>query len=67
MATYKQIQAWIREEYGWQPKTCWIAHCKQIKGLPLRTAWNRSGERQVPCPVNKRQAIFNAFDHFGMI
>lgn len=67
MATYKEIQAWIRDEYGWQPKTCWIAHCKQIKGLPLKPAWNRSGDREVPCPVNKRQAIFDAFAHFGMV
>ena len=33
MATYAKIQVWVKKEYGWQPKTCWIAHCKELKGL----------------------------------
>jgi len=67
MATYKEIQTWIRHKYGWRPETCWIAHCKQIEGWPLKTAWNWDGKRQVPCPINKQQAIFDAFRHFGMV
>lgn len=68
MATYKEIQDWIRDQYGWKPKTCWIAHCKELKGLPVRPAPNRLGSaREVPCPVNKRPPIYDAFRHFGML
>ena len=68
MATYAKIQAWVKKEYGWQPKTCWIAHCKELKGLNPERAPNRLGSsREVPCPENKREPIFSAFRHFGMI
>jgi len=30
MATYNQIQEWIKEKYGFTVKTCWIAHAKEI-------------------------------------
>ena len=66
-STYREIQDWVKKTYGWQPKTCWIAHCKALKGLPVRTAWNRQGRARVePCPPDKRRAIFKAFEHFGM-
>ena len=68
MATYAQIQAWVKKEYGWKPKTCWIAHCKELKGLNPERAPNRLGSaREVPCPENKREPIFAAFRYFGMI
>ena len=65
---YSLIQDWVRSNCGWAPKTCWIAHCKELAGLPVRRAWNRrSDERAVPCPAEKQTAIFAAFRHFGMI
>ena len=67
MATYKQIQALVRRKQGWMPKTCWIAHCKELKGLALGHAHNRDGARQEPCPDSKRDAIYEAFHHFGML
>lgn len=67
MATYRQIQERVRERHGWVPQTCWIANCKELKGLPLGRAHNRDGARQKPCPVEKRPAIYEAFGHFGMI
>ena len=67
MATYNEIQALIRRKHGWVPQNCWIAHCKELKGLPLGRANNRSGARKKPCPENKRRAIFEAFRHFGML
>ena len=33
MATYKEIQAYVKEKYGFQPKTCWIAHMKEVCGI----------------------------------
>ena len=68
MPTYKQIQSWVRRQYGWTPETCWIAHCKELSGIPVTPAWNRQdGERAKPCPLDKQEAIFAAFRHFGMI
>ncbi len=65
MATYKDIQDWVRKKYGFAPKSCWIAHCKELNGLPVKT--NRSTPRVVPCPANKRVAIESAFRHFGWL
>ncbi len=68
MAKYIEIENWVRGSYGWTPKTCWIAHCKELAGLPVRRAHNRQGgSRVVPCPENKQDAIFAAFRHFNMI
>lgn len=66
MATYKEIQKWVQKKYGWQPKTCWIAHCKELKGLPTGSAWNRNGPGKNPCPQEKQEPIFCAFRHFKM-
>ena len=69
MATYKEIQNWVRLKHSFLPKTCWIAHCKEIKGLPVKQSHRRStpGIRQVPCPREKQSAIFEAFHHFRML
>ena len=40
MATYKQIQDWVKDNHGFVPKTCWIAHVKETCGLDLRDASN---------------------------
>ena len=54
MATYKQIQDWVKQQYGFTPETCWIAHVKNLSGLPMRKALNRQGvERVRPCPPEK--------------
>lgn len=66
MATYREIQRWVKPEYGFVPKTCWIAHCKELMGIPLRAAWNRSGERQETCPNEKRAMLFAAFRNSGI-
>jgi hypothetical protein len=54
---------------GWAPKSCWIAHRKELCGLPVRKAPNRreDSQRQVPCPEDRRPAIRAAFVHFGLI
>lgn len=41
MATYKDIQSYIKLNYDCTVKTCWIAHMKSICGLPVRQAYNR--------------------------
>jgi hypothetical protein len=68
MTTYKEIQNWVRQEYCFSVKSCWIAHMKEQCGLPLRNAPNRQGEDRVcPCPQDKEDVIKTAFEHFGMI
>ena len=66
-ATYEEIQAFVKSKYGFVPKTCWIAHVKEICGLPLGQAWNRSDKRTNPCPKEKIDIIKEAFKHFNMI
>jgi hypothetical protein len=69
MATYKKIQAYIKQHYGYSCKTCWIAHMKEVCGLELKQAYNRqsSDHRKNPCPDEKQQNLINAFKHFKMI
>ena len=69
MATYKEIQSYVKAEYGYVPKTCWIAHMKEICGLPVKIAPNRysSDKREKPCPPDKMESIKSAFVHFKML
>jgi hypothetical protein len=68
MATYRQIQGWVREHYGFTPRTGWIAHCKALNGLPVRRAQNKKGAtRREPCPPDKQAAIERALWHFGLL
>jgi hypothetical protein len=68
MASYEEIQEWVKQQFGFMPETCWIAHCKEIYGLPLRNAPNRQGGNRIkPCPPDKRPAIKEAFEHFRML
>jgi hypothetical protein len=69
MASYEQISRWVKREYWFSPKPCWIAHVKADCGLPVRVAHNRRNPsiREVPCPPEKRPAILAALRHFKMI
>ena len=69
MATYKEIQDWIKNKYGYTVKTCWIAHAKEICGLTLRHAPNRQSKtnRVIPCLRDEIEPIKQAFRHYEMI
>ena len=68
MATYREIQEWVKRRYDFVPKTCWIAHMKEECGLPVRAAYNRQGNKRLnPCPKEKKNAIKAAFRHFEMM
>ena len=69
MATYKQIQDYVKKTHGYSVKSCWIANMKEIYGLAPRKAVNRKNEniRICPCPVEKQQFIKEAFKYFEMI
>ena len=67
MATYKQIQGYVKHKYGYTPKTCWIAHAKELSGLLVKRSHRRSGERVYPCPADKLGDIQDAFRYFRMM
>lgn len=68
MGNYKDIQNYLKKKYGWFPKSCYIAHAKEVYGIPVKKAPNRKGEtRNWPCPEKRLELIKNAFEHFKMI
>ena len=70
MATYKEIQDWIKQNYNFTVKSCWIGHCKEKYNVPgyKGPSHSRKGEeRKHPCPYSKEWAIRTAFEHFNML
>ena len=68
MSTYTRIQEYVKSKYGFEPKTCWIAHAKELCRIPVKKSWNRAEEeRKNPCPSDKLPAIRDAFEYFGML
>ena len=69
MATYKEIQKYVKEQHGITVQTCWIAHMKEQLGLPRREAPNRidKNKRVKPCPAEYEGFIKEAFKNFGML
>ena len=69
MASYDEIQDWVKAKYGYTVKPCWIAHVKELSGLKPRVSPNRHDPnvRLYPCPEGKIEPIKSALKHFGMI
>ncbi len=69
MATYKEIQTYVKTAYGFVPKSCWIAHMKEICGLSVKVSHNRYSldKREKPCPPEKMEPIREAFQYFKML
>lgn len=69
MATYKEIQNYIRDRYRFTVKTCWIAHMKEKCGLHPKQSPNRidKDKRIYPCPPDKEKYIIEAFKFYKMI
>ena len=67
--TYKLIQEYVRLKYGFIPKTCWIAHVKELCGILIKKSHNRklTDKREQLCPPEKIDAIKDAFIYFNMI
>src|SRR5215467_1024655 len=66
-ATYRQIQASVKETAGFVPKRDWIAHVKELNGLPLKHTQKSHTKRLEPCPPAKRKAIEDALRKFGFL
>jgi hypothetical protein len=65
MTTDAEIQKCVRRHQGFIPKLGWIAHVKEVHGVPtLRGATRARRVRNVvPCPPEKREAIEEALRH----
>src|SRR5262249_48624146 len=67
-ATYREIRAFVHARHGFSPRTGWIAHVKDLIGLPLRRTHNRQTSTRVdPCPPERRAAIEEALRHFQIL
>lgn len=66
--TYRDLRAYAYARHGFSPRTGWIAHVKELSGLPLRRTHNRYGTGRVdPCPSERRVAIKEALRHLRVI
>ena len=68
--TYKRIQEYVQEKYGFKVHTAYIAEVKRMVGLDMHKAPNAVEQRKHeyhPCPPEKVEAIKEALLHFGMI
>lgn len=68
--TYKRIQEYVQEKYGFKVHTAYIAEVKRMVGLDVGQNYNLSKKEnaKVPkCPPEKEAAIMDALKHFGMI
>lgn len=68
--TYKRIQEYVQEKYGFKVHTAYIAEVKRMVGLDMHKAPNAVEQRKHeyhPCPPEKVEAIKNVLRHFGLI
>ncbi len=69
-ATYKEIEEWVQEHYGFHVTNLNIAQVKQKHGIIERENYNKpksENSRQPGCPEEKVKAIEDALKHFQMI
>ena len=68
--TYKRIQEYVQEKYGFKVHTAYIAEVKRMVGLDMYKAPNAVEQRKHeyhPRPPEKVEAIKDALRHFGLI
>lgn len=69
-ATYKQIQNYVLEKFGFKVSTLYIAQVKKKHGLEVREPYNisKNDKQKIPqCPIEKEEAILDALKHFNMV
>lgn len=69
-ATYKKIKEYVKEKYGLNVHTKYIAEVKRKHGLPMHEAPNKVDvpKREYSgCPEDKVKMIEEAFKFFGII
>jgi hypothetical protein len=66
-ATYAQIIECVKQQFGFIPKTSWIAHVKELNGLRITPSRANGRARQVSCPPDKREPIEQCMRRLGVI
>nr|WP_231562181.1 23S rRNA methyltransferase [Veillonella montpellierensis] len=69
-ATYKQIQNYVLEKFGFKVSTLYIAQVKKKHGLEVREHYNisKNEKQKIPqCSIEKEEAILDALKHFKMV
>ena len=69
-ATYKQIQNYVFEKFGFKVSTLYIAQVKKKHGLEVREHYNisKNENQKVPqCSIEKEEAILDALKYYKMI
>ena len=69
-ATYKQIQNYVLEKFGFKVSTLYIAQVKRKYGLEVRKYYNisKNGNQKVPqYPIEKEEAILDTLKYFKML
>ncbi|MDD7770074.1 23S rRNA (uracil(1939)-C(5))-methyltransferase RlmD [Suipraeoptans intestinalis] len=69
-ATYKQIQNYVLEKFGFKVSTLYITQVKKKHGLEVKEHYNipKNENQKVPqCPIEKEEAILDALKHFKML
>jgi len=67
MVTNDDIREYIFEKYNFKAKNAWIAHAKEVYGLPTRRSNRESDIRKWPCPKKRLEQIREAFVHFKLL
>ena len=68
--TYKQIKEYVQKTHGLKVSSLYIANLKDELGLDKQFSYEEaemSAEKRPKCPPEKREAILDAFRHFGMM
>ena len=69
-ATYKEIKQYVNNKYGLNVSNLYIAQAKEKVGIKERDNYNSSkkdGARIPQCPIEKENAIMDAFNYFKMV
>ena len=69
-ATYKEIQDYVLEKFGFKVSTLYIAQVKKKHGLEVKEHYNmpKNENRKVSqCSIEKEEAILDALKCFKMI
>ena len=68
-ATYQKIKAYVKEKYGVNVHTSYIAQVKRMCGLDMGENYNKSKKENLEvrqCPQEKVEYIKDALRYFGM-
>ena len=47
MASYREIKNYVLEKHGRRVKSGWIAHAKEVYGIPVKKAGNRKENEEI--------------------